>query len=516
VATDLSALTAAIIGVVGGAVATGIGSLLRLRTSERTAARLIFAELARSSAAVAYFRSSGTWTDVAVTRTAWDKFSETLARARRSDVFEKAQRGYAAVDSVAFLAANPNLDEAVSKRLLNENIDWLVKALHILAVRAKTRGADEVTRRLTLPFDTQYLQATVVGTAPPSLLTQIFDMQVAAGEKPGPALDRTIEPDLRAWTAIAKSGHRLEDADIRIYDAGGTSDQLSYSLPLVRTTRGGRNADETVERVFEACAVTWEFYRDVLGRESIDGKGGPVNAVVHYGQNYANVFWDGERLVVGDGDSSLFSDFSRHVDVLAHELSHVVTEQAGLVYKGQSGALSESYCDVMGLLVKQWSLGHTATESSWLIGEGLLLPAVPGQGLRSLKAPGSAYGTDSLGSDPQPSHMSEFVKTQSDNGGAHINSGIPSRAFYLAAVTVGGPAWETIGMVWYHTMVGGTLTTSPSFSAFAHATLATARQEFPGRRDIESAVAEGWRAVGVKPRTKKETAAVPSTVPTDA
>jgi Zn-dependent metalloprotease len=138
-------------------------------------------------------------------------------------------------------------------------------------------------------------------------------------------------------------------------------------------------------------------------------------------------------MVYGDGDGDLFKRFTIAIDVIGHELTHGVTQySAGLVYQDQTGALNESISDVFGSLVKQYRLKQTADQADWLIGAGLLADGVNGKALRSMAAPGTAYDDPILGKDPQPAHMKDFVNTQSDHGGVHINSGIPNHAFFYS------------------------------------------------------------------------------------
>src|SRR5699024_6933438 len=127
------------------------------------------------------------------------------------------------------------------------------------------------------------------------------------------------------------------------------------------------------------------------------------------------------------------------------------------------GALNESLSDVFGSLIKQYTLGQTAADADWLIGTGLLAPRVTGKALRSMKEPGTAYDDDVLGKDPQPSTMDGYVNTGRDNGGVHINSGIPNRAFYLVATALGGNAWERAGQIWYDVLTGGGLEAEATF-----------------------------------------------------
>jgi Zn-dependent metalloprotease len=256
--------------------------------------------------------------------------------------------------------------------------------------------------------------------------------------------------------------------------------------------------DATVNRAYAGLGATFELYRKAYGRDSIDGKGLPLDASVHFGENYDNAFWNGEQMVFGDGDNEIFLDFTIPVDVIGHELTHGVTQYtANLAYFGQSGALNESVSDVFGSLIKQYTLGQTAAEADWLIGAGLLAPRVHGTALRSMKAPGTAYDDENLGKDPQPATMAGYVKTSQDNGGVHINSGIPNHAFYLVATALGGHAWERAGQIWYDVLTGGELQSEATFADFANLTVAAAKARYGGTGEEQEAVLKAWEEVGV-------------------
>jgi Zn-dependent metalloprotease len=175
-----------------------------------------------------------------------------------------------------------------------------------------------------------------------------------------------------------------------------------------------------------------------------------------------------------------------------------VTEtDAGLVYDGQSGALNESISDVFGSLVKQYSASpqDTAATADWLIGAGLLGPTVKGKSLRSMKDPGTAYDDPRLGKDPQPGHFDELVQTDEDNGGVHINSGIPNRAFYLCAAGLGGYAWSEAGRIWYTSL--SRFPQEANFQQAADITCATAGELFGTGSKQQAAVADAWEGVGI-------------------
>jgi Zn-dependent metalloprotease len=281
-----------------------------------------------------------------------------------------------------------------------------------------------------------------------------------------------------------------------IFDARNTED-----LPGFRVRAEGEPdvvEDSAVNEAYDGLGATYAMFAEAFGRSSIDDRELPLDAAVHYGDAYDNAFWDGERMVFGDGDGEIFTRFTASISVIGHELSHGVTQlTANLEYQGQPGALNESISDVFGALVEQHARKQDAASATWLVGAELFTDAVEGVALRSMKAPGTAYDDDLLGKDPQPAHMDAFVNTTEDFGGVHINSGIPNRAFALAATTIGGYAWEAAGRVWYETLTSGSLRPTTDFATFASATVATSTRLFGADSPQRAAVADAWAAVGV-------------------
>jgi len=266
---------------------------------------------------------------------------------------------------------------------------------------------------------------------------------------------------------------------------------------LVRSEGDPATGDQAVTEAYDGLGGTWQLWQEAYGRNSLDGKGLPLVASVHFGTNYDNAFWDGTQMVFGDGDGVVFLPFTRSVDVIGHELAHGVTQYtSGLNYQGQSGALNESVSDVFGVLVKQRLLGQSADRADWLVGAELLAPGVNGVALRSMAAPGTAYDDPRLGKDPQPAHMSGYVDTTDDNGGVHINSGIPNKAFHVVATTLGGNAWEDAGQVWVDTITGD-ISADCDFATFARLTVAAASARYGADSEVVTAVRAGWDAVGL-------------------
>lgn len=359
----------------------------------------------------------------------------------------------------------------------------------------------DVTHSAPRPAPHHPVFCTIV---PPHLLDKLAQ---AADPLVATPARRTLEVDAaqrtrRRLTTVV--GPRTAAPSVPVPPAGRPDRSLhdcahGTTLPG-RKVRGEGEApgtDATVNRAYSGLGATFDLLLSAYGRDSLDGAGLPLVASVHYDRDYGNAFWDGEQMVFGDGDGEVFLDFTLPVDVIAHELAHGLTQYtANLSYYGQPGALNESVSDVFGSLVKQYTLDQTAGDADWLIGAGLLAPRVTGVALRSMKAPGTAYDDDVLGKDPQPGTMDDYVRTGRDNGGVHINSGIPNRAFHLLAVQLGGKAWERAGQIWFDVLTGGELAADASFTDFAALTVAAARARFGEGAELE-AVGKAWSEVGV-------------------
>lgn len=307
---------------------------------------------------------------------------------------------------------------------------------------------------------------------------------------------RQVAADIHALAAPPPQPGKTRN----VYDA-----QTGSSLPgvLVRSEGGPVSTDPAVNEAYDGAGDTYDLYWNIYQRNSIDGMGMAINSTVHYQKGYDNAFWNGQEMVYGDGDEDLppaerlFNRFTIAVDVIGHELTHGVTGfTAGLMYVDQPGALNESISDVFGSLTKQYHLGQTADQADWIIGEGLFTANVHGVGIRSMKAPGTAYDDPVLGKDPQPANMTDYVNTTQDNGGVHINSGIPNHAFYVTAVEIGGNAWEKAGLIWFRTL-REKLQPRASFQDAADLTFQMAGVQYGSGSLEQQAVTKGWAEVGI-------------------
>jgi Zn-dependent metalloprotease len=267
---------------------------------------------------------------------------------------------------------------------------------------------------------------------------------------------------------------------------------------LVRKEGQRKSRDKDVNNAYDGAGLTWDFYYSLFGRNSIDGEGMKIIQTVHYANKYNNAFWDGQQMVYGDGDGKVFGSFTTDLDVIGHELTHgIVQYETNLVYKDEAGALNESLADIFGIMIKQKANNQDVNASNWLVGENIILGKK--YALRSLKAPGTAYKNHpELGSDPQPAHFKDYTNDPFDNGGVHLNSGIPNHAFYLACKEIGGFSWEKVGRVWYATMCDKKLVPkTASFADFKNSTLVNAKKIFKADKAVEKAINNAWTAVGV-------------------
>ena len=277
-------------------------------------------------------------------------------------------------------------------------------------------------------------------------------------------------------------------------------------LPHGRTVlREGDHAefrDDDAGVVYRNAKKLFEFYANEMQRGGIDGLSGDMKIVVHVGREYANAFWDGDEMGFGDGDGTLFptGGFVKDVTVLGHEMTHgVVQHTSGFRYIGQSGALNESFADVVGVCFKHW-LNRQRTENAhidWLIGAQAISKTPTRRALRDMMNPGTAFVDDPIiGTDPQPAHMNDFFNGEADNFGVHINSGIPNRAFALFATAFGGFSYLTPLAIWWDAVKRSGPT--DSFDDFARQTVEQARKcGGQGVPEVAGRLVRAWSDVGI-------------------
>ena len=273
--------------------------------------------------------------------------------------------------------------------------------------------------------------------------------------------------------------------------------QGSSFLPgtLVRSEGDKKTSDAAVNEAYDYAGATYDFYKKIFNRNSLDDHGMTLVSSVHLGNGYNNAFWNGEQMAYGDGDGVVFIRFTRSMDVVGHELSHgVVTHTCNLEYRNESGALNEHFADVFGSLVKQWKKKQTAAKADWLIGPDIMGPGTQARALRTFKNELAYEDDPNLGTDPQPKHLKNKYTGGADSGGVHINSGIPNHAFFLVATALGGRAWEKAGKIWYRTLLA--LNKTSNFKQMVDMSTQSASALFGPGSTEQKAVIKAWKSVG--------------------
>ncbi|KAM4063095.1 thermolysin metallopeptidase, alpha-helical domain-containing protein [Hirsutella rhossiliensis] len=342
----------------------------------------------------------------------------------------------------------------------------------VLTRLSVSEAVDEVTRERA-KRDLEHLQ-TFMAKPPPA------EQAIVAAEAKDPHKDRPKDAPYRA-----------------VYDAKMTRDEDDLPGELVRAEGEAKVKDKDVNLAYENVGHVLDFYKKHFKWNSIDNKNADIISSVHFGRHFENAFWDPDKLqmVFGDGGEFL-QNFTGCIDVIGHELTHAITEHTSpLQYRAQPGALNEHISDVFGIMIKQKVEDETADKADWLVGEGCLLPGIKGLALRSMKSPGTAYDDPRFGKDPQVDNMKMYEETYEDNGGVHIFSGIPNKAFYLAAVAFGGYSWEKAGQIWWKAMTSGRVPPKCNFLQFADVTVDCAKEEF-GEMAAKT-VRKAWHDVGV-------------------
>jgi Zn-dependent metalloprotease len=286
-----------------------------------------------------------------------------------------------------------------------------------------------------------------------------------------------------------------EVLQMKVYDCKQKTDLAGATL-LWDSKNNQKITSLAGKNVIKGGKASWDFYWQLFGRNSIDNNGLLIKQYVHFDKGMDNAYWDGRRMVYGDGDGTVFTSFTIDIDIIGHELTHGVMEnEANLDYENQAGALNESFSDIFGIMIKQRFNNQDVKKSNWLIGERVMIG--PKYALRSLKAPGTAYlNHPELGNDPQPATMDKYQNlpntSAGDWGGVHINSGITNFAFYVAAYNMGGYAWDKTGRIWYAVLTDVKLTQNAKFADVKNLTIVNAEKIYGINSPEVKAVKQGW------------------------
>lgn len=299
-----------------------------------------------------------------------------------------------------------------------------------------------------------------------------------------------------------KKRRRVTHKETRnLFDSGN---QYKFTDKPTVTEEQIHSSKESKIPALQLANKAYDFFHNKFDLESYDNENAPIDVHINFGDKYNNAFWDGKRMVFGNGDGKYFNTFLTQ-NVFTHEFAHAITEfKCGLKYENQSGALNEHYSDVFAVCNDHISLRQKPSAATWVIGEGVFnTKLINAKGLRTFKNE-LAYDDKLIGKDPQPKHMKDYKNLpntdKGDWGGVHINSGIPNRAFYefcmLAETELGDErvnySWNAPLQVWFNTYPR--VKPDHTFREFALDTISVCKRIHP---QLQNQIKKAWQIVGI-------------------
>lgn len=234
--------------------------------------------------------------------------------------------------------------------------------------------------------------------------------------------------------------------------------------------------------------IAYQYFKNTFSRESINGQGGNIvsfiNVAAANGDDMDNAFWNGAAMFYGNGKDAFNAPLAKALDVAGHEMSHgVIQNEANLTYQFESGALNESFADIFGAMIDR---------DDWKIGEEVANPSIfPTGTMRDMQDPHN--GGNSSNFYWQPKHVDEMYIGNQDNGGVHINSGIPNHAYYLFATAIGKDEAELI----FYDVLANYLVASSQFIDLRYAVVQATSMKFGTNSDEVDAANNAFNAVGI-------------------
>lgn len=325
-------------------------------------------------------------------------------------------------------------------------------------------------------------------------------------------VDDLVYVDATAGAVVDRHPLVFTARNREIRNGNGCAYPSCNSATVIGTEASPPSADAVALAAYDNTGATYDCYSTLFGRDSYNNAGGKLTSTVHVvfqsssGTTGNNAAWTGNQMVYGDGDGQMMSPLARSLDVTAHELTHGVTAAtAALAYQNESGALNEGMSDIMGAVCESWKDGAVSADT-WLVGEDIFTPGTPGDALRYMANPtaDAALYPASIGGSRD--FYAERYQGSQDNGGVHLNSGIPNLAFELLVMGGKHPRNKTTfmvpslgiqkaGAIFQRALTQGYFTSNTNFAQARAQTEMVATQLYPG--SASTAVGMAWAAVGI-------------------
>ncbi len=305
----------------------------------------------------------------------------------------------------------------------------------------------------------------------------------------------------RGGTYTTDVGNKTDGVLCSLFGSGCATGPVLTSTDTSFGTGTNANRESAAVDAQYGTDATWDYYRDVHGREGIFGTGKGSYNRVHYGKNYVNAFWDGTKMTYGDGDGTSFGPLVS-LDVAGHEMSHGVTENtAALTYSGESGGLNEATSDIFGTMVEFYE-ANPADPGDYLIGEEFDLAGH--QGFRRMDDPVSdgsspnCYSADTKNLDVHYSSGvgNHFFYLLAEGSGARTINGTAHSSSTCDASTVTGIGRDAAQRIWFRALTVY-MTSGTTYAGARTATLDAASDLYGASSTQRAAVAAAWSAVSV-------------------
>ncbi|RKH14965.1 peptidase M4 [Corallococcus sp. CA053C] len=264
---------------------------------------------------------------------------------------------------------------------------------------------------------------------------------------------------------------------------------------LKRSEGGAATGDSHVDTNYDMLGYTYNCYKTLFNRDSLNNAGTALISTVHYSTNYVNAYWDGTQMVYGDGDGVNSIELGKDADVTVHELTHAVTSfESNLTYSGQSGGLNEAMSDTFGAVCESWNTGWATGADIWKVGEDVWTPGTAGDALRYMDDPAK---------DGSSKDWAANVTSSTD---VHYSSGVPNLAFALlskggthprgrSTIVVPAIGVEKAARIWYKANTD--IYTAGTTFAQAKTWTVQAAVALGYDAATQAAVTAAWEAVGV-------------------
>ncbi|QAT86985.1 neutral protease [Corallococcus coralloides] len=342
-----------------------------------------------------------------------------------------------------------------------------------------------------------------VRPTPEASLVRAFEVMVSGQDADGMPLRDRVYVSAADGTEVLRAPEIHAARNRQVCSVGGPNNGTCRIEGQVAT------GDTAIDKTYDHMGLFYDCFQANFGRDSWNGWGGPLLAQVHYGTSYANAYFDGTKLVCGDGSLPQLGQPCEDPDIVVHEFMHGVTETTSdLIYSGESGALTESLSDIYAATCGSWASGTWSTATSvWHIAETAWTPGTSGDALRYMNDPAAdGYSVD-------------YAPDLNSGTDVHSGAGVANLAFKLMATGGVHPRGKTLVNVpaigveaaahifWYANM--NLFTRSTNLYAARLATRVAA-QSLGYSTAVQDAVDAAWNAVGVGVTTSPSCTPLPN------